>query len=142
MSATKGRKVPAWLKGKPARIAIILLLALAAWLLWKQFFPELDLQDLLDRFAQFLGPWTYLIVAVLAFLETGAFVGLLVPGETTLLIGGAVAGLGQINLYLLIAIAWISALLSAACPLTAAEFMASLMAARLEEVTPVTVVSA
>ena len=68
MSATKGRKVPAWLRGKPARIAIILLLALAAWLLWKQFFPELDLQDLLDRFAQFLGAWTYLIVAVLAFL--------------------------------------------------------------------------
>ncbi|MFZ9669017.1 MAG: bifunctional DedA family/phosphatase PAP2 family protein [Solirubrobacterales bacterium] len=111
MSGTKGRKVPAWLKGKPARIAIILLLALAAWLLWKQFFPELDLQELLDRFAEFLGPWTYLIVAVLAFLETGAFVGLLVPGETTLLIGGAVAGLGQINLYLLIAIAWISAFL-------------------------------
>jgi membrane protein DedA with SNARE-associated domain/membrane-associated phospholipid phosphatase len=111
MKATGGRKVPDWLRGKPARIAIILLVALVAWVLWEQFFPELNLQELLDRFAEFLGPWTYLVVAVLAFLETGAFVGLLVPGETTLLIGGAVAGLGEINLYLLIAIAWLAAFL-------------------------------
>ena len=111
MNGTGGRKVPDWLKGKPARITIILLVALVAWVLWSQFFPELDLQELLDRFAEFLGPWTYLVVGLLAFLETGAFVGLLVPGETTLLIGGAVAGLGEINLYLLIAIAWLAAFL-------------------------------
>ncbi|MBK5110889.1 MAG: bifunctional DedA family/phosphatase PAP2 family protein [Thermoleophilia bacterium] len=51
------------------------------------------------------------MVGVLAFLETGAFVGLLVPGETALLVGGAVAGLGVINVYLLIAIAWVMAFL-------------------------------
>ncbi len=111
MTGEGGRRVPDWLKGKPARIALILIGALVAWVVWEQFFPEFDLQELLDRFAEFLGPWTYLVVAVLAFLETGAFVGLLVPGETTLLIGGAVAGLGEINLYLLIAIAWLSAFL-------------------------------
>lgn len=109
MSSGRGRKLPEWLKGKPARITIILLLGVIAWVVWHQFFPDIDLQELLDRFAEFLGPWTYLVVAVLAFLETGAFVGLLVPGETTLLIGGAVAGLGEINLYLLIGIAWLSA---------------------------------
>ena len=109
MSSGGGRRLPEWLKGKPARITIILLLGVIAWVVWHQFFPDIDLQELLDRFAEFLGPWTYLVVAVLAFLETGAFVGLLVPGETTLLIGGAVAGLGEINLYLLIGIAWLSA---------------------------------
>lgn len=99
-------RIPAWLKGKPARLAIIGLLILGGYLLYKTVFPEFDLQQLLDDFANFLGAWTYLVVGLLAFLETGAFVGLLVPGETSLLIGGAVAGLGVINVYLLIAIAW------------------------------------
>ena len=111
MTGEGGRRLPDWLRGKPARIALILIGVLVVWIVWEQFFPEFDLQELLDRFAEFLGPWTYLVVAVLAFLETGAFVGLLVPGETTLLIGGAVAGLGEINLYLLIAIAWLAAFL-------------------------------
>ncbi len=69
------------------------------------------MQELLGEFANFLGPWTYLVVGVLSFLETGAFVGLLVPGETALLIGGAVAGQGVINVFLLIAIAWLMAFL-------------------------------
>lgn len=105
----RGPRLPAWLKGKPARLAIIGLVLVAGYLLYKTFFPEFDLQQLLDDFANFLGAWTYLVVGLLAFLETGAFVGLLVPGETSLLIGGAVAGLGVINVYLLIAIGWICA---------------------------------
>lgn len=81
------------------------------FVLYRAFFPELDAQKLLDDFAGFLGAWTYLVVGLLAFLETGAFVGLVVPGETALLIGGAVAGLGKINVFLLIAIAWSMAFL-------------------------------
>ena len=53
-----------------------------------------------------LGTWTYLLVAVLAFLETGAFVGLIAPGETTIIFGGVVAGQGEISLLVLIAIVW------------------------------------
>ncbi|HEX5711891.1 MAG TPA: bifunctional DedA family/phosphatase PAP2 family protein, partial [Solirubrobacterales bacterium] len=56
-----------------------------------------------------LGAWTYLLVGFFAFAETGAFVGLVVPGETTMLLGGAVAGQGAIDVYLLIAIAWFAA---------------------------------
>lgn len=97
------------MKGKPAKIALIALIGLVVFFLYKTFFPQFDLQQLLDDFANFLGAWTYLVVGLLAFLETGAFVGLLVPGETSLLIGGAVAGLGVINVYLLIAIAWTAA---------------------------------
>lgn len=104
-------KVPQTRKGKRLALAGIALAAVAVFFLYRQFFPELDLQKLLDEFANFLGPWTYLVVGLLAFLETGAFVGLLVPGETALLIGGAVAGQGVINVYLLIAIAWLMAFL-------------------------------
>jgi membrane protein DedA with SNARE-associated domain/membrane-associated phospholipid phosphatase len=53
-----------------------------------------------------LGAWTYLLVGVMAFLETGAFVGLLAPGETVILIGGVVAGQGKIDIVALIAIIW------------------------------------
>jgi undecaprenyl-diphosphatase len=46
-----------------------------------------------------LGPYTYPLVAVMAFLETGAFIGLLVPGETVV-----------INAFGLLALTWCCAL--------------------------------
>ncbi len=70
---------------------------------------SLDLQNLLEEISNTLGAWTYLLVGFFAFAETGAFVGLVVPGETTMLLGGAVAGQGAIDVYLLIAIAWFAA---------------------------------
>ncbi|HET9592153.1 MAG TPA: VTT domain-containing protein, partial [Solirubrobacterales bacterium] len=70
---------------------------------------SLDLQNLLEDISDTLGAWTYLLVGFFAFAETGAFVGLVVPGETVMLLGGAVAGQGAIDIYLLIAIAWFSA---------------------------------
>lgn len=39
-----------------------------------------------------LGPWTPLIVFVAAYFETAAFLGIVVPGETIMLAGGAAAG--------------------------------------------------
>ncbi len=53
-----------------------------------------------------LGKWTYLLVGALAFLETGAFVGLVAPGEATILLGGFVAGQGKISVVVLLAIVW------------------------------------
>jgi len=70
---------------------------------------SLDLQGLLEDISNTLGAWTYLLVGFFAFAETGAFVGLVVPGETVMLLGGAVAGQGAIDVYLLIAIAWFAA---------------------------------
>jgi len=70
---------------------------------------HIDLQDLLEDVSETLGAWTYLLVGFFAFAETGAFVGLVVPGETVMLLGGAVAGQGAIDIYLLIAIAWFAA---------------------------------
>ena len=70
---------------------------------------SIDLQNLLEDISNTLGAWTYLLVGVFAFAETGAFIGLVVPGETVMTLGGAVAGQGAIDLYLLIAIAWFAA---------------------------------
>ena len=56
-----------------------------------------------------LGGWTYLAVPALAFLETGAFVGLLVPGETAVVVGGVVAERGDVALPALIALVWLGA---------------------------------
>jgi undecaprenyl-diphosphatase len=63
-------------------------------------------EKLIEDAGQKLGAWTYLLVGVLAFLETGAFVGLIAPGEFTILVGGVVAGQGRIDVMLLIGIVW------------------------------------
>jgi undecaprenyl-diphosphatase len=65
-----------------------------------------NLEKLFFDVGEALGPWTYLVVGLLAFLETGAFVGLVAPGETAVIVGGVVAGQGQISLLVLIAIVW------------------------------------
>ncbi len=65
-----------------------------------------NLEELFLDVGRALGPWTYLLVGVLAFLETGAFVGLVAPGETAVIVGGVVAGQGEISLFVLISIVW------------------------------------
>lgn len=97
--------------GNRKRLLIALVVAAVAvgyYLLSRQL-GHLDLQKLLEEVSDTLGAWTYLLVGAFAFAETGAFVGLVVPGETVMLLGGAVAGQGAISIYLLIAIAWFSA---------------------------------
>ena len=70
-----------------------------------------DIETLIEDLAQALGRWTYLLVAALAFLETGAFVGLVAPGEFTVILGGVIAGQGEINVLLLLALTWMAAFL-------------------------------
>lgn len=72
-------------------------------------FPDLD--ELLQDVGRALGPWTYLLVGVLAFLESAAFLGLLIPGETAIVVGGFVAGQGEIDIIVLIALVWVTAVL-------------------------------
>ncbi len=69
-----------------------------------------DPKEVIGDIAEALGPWTYALVGVLAFLETGAFVGLVAPGETVVIAGGVIAGEGTISLLPLIAIVWICAI--------------------------------
>jgi membrane protein DedA with SNARE-associated domain len=70
-----------------------------------------DVKKLVEDAGNALGSWTYLVVGVMAFFETGAFVGLIAPGETFLIFGGVVAGQGTISLVALIAIVWTCAVL-------------------------------
>jgi membrane protein DedA with SNARE-associated domain len=69
--------------------------------------PSVD--DALTRIAPALGSWTYPLVSVLAYLEAAAFVGLLVPGELTVVLGGAVARKGDVSIQLLFALVWLAA---------------------------------
>ena len=94
-------------------------LLVVAFLVFRDALPEFDLEEIIEDLSAGLGSWTYLLVALLAFLETGAFVGLIAPGEFTVLLGGAVAGQGDISLPLILAITWLCGVLrrqrSASC---------------------------
>jgi membrane-associated protein len=70
-----------------------------------------DLEAALTDLSDTLGPWTYALVGGLAFLETGAFVGLIAPGETAIVLGGVVAAQGDVNLGAMLLIAWLAAAL-------------------------------
>jgi membrane protein DedA with SNARE-associated domain/membrane-associated phospholipid phosphatase len=70
-----------------------------------------DPKAIIEDIAKALGPWTYALVGVLAFLETGAFVGLVAPGETVVIAGGVIAGQGEIDLIPLIGLVWTCAVL-------------------------------
>jgi membrane protein DedA with SNARE-associated domain/membrane-associated phospholipid phosphatase len=70
-----------------------------------------DPKKIIEDVAKALGAWTYAVVGIAAFLETGAFVGLVAPGETIVMAGGVIAGQGEIELLPLIGIVWVCAVL-------------------------------
>jgi membrane protein DedA with SNARE-associated domain len=82
-----------------------------------------ELETVLGTIGSTLGSYTYALVAVMAFLETGAFVGLLVPGETVVIVGGVVAGQGHIELLPLLGLTW--------CCAFAGDFTGYLLGRRL-----------
>lgn len=69
-----------------------------------------DLEATLGDIGATLGQWTYVLVGAVAFLETGAFVGLVAPGEVTVIAGGVVAGQGVIELVPLTLLVWVCCL--------------------------------
>jgi undecaprenyl-diphosphatase len=56
-----------------------------------------------------LGAWTYVLVGVMAYLETAFFLGLVAPGEVTVILGGFVAGQGHVNVFALAALVFVCA---------------------------------
>ena len=85
--------------------------------------PLPDWEEILTDISETLGAWTYALVGTLAFLETGAFVGLVAPGETAVALGGVVAAQGEINLYAMLVLVWLSA--------AAGDFVSFLLGRRL-----------
>jgi membrane protein DedA with SNARE-associated domain len=94
-----------------AIVAVGLLAAVALVLLATGVVRMPDLAGALARLSDTLGAWTYAVVAGLAFLETGAFVGLVAPGETAIVLGGVVAAAGDVSLPLMLLVAWLAAAL-------------------------------
>lgn len=68
--------------------------------------PKPDIEKILLDIGGTLGNWTYLVVGAFAFLETGAFVGLVAPGETAIIAGGIIAGQGVIEYVPLMLLVW------------------------------------
>ena len=69
-----------------------------------------DFNALLDDASRSLGAWAYPAVAGFAFAETAAFVGLAIPGETAIVVGGVVAARGEAELVPLVGLVWGAAL--------------------------------
>ena len=57
----------------------------------------------------FNGTWAYVIVGFLAFAEAAFMVGFFFPGETAVVVGGVLAGLGRVNLGVMLAVVVVSA---------------------------------
>jgi undecaprenyl-diphosphatase len=89
-----------------AVLAVIVLAVFASGVLSGLPSFETIVKDL----AKTLGKGTYALVGAMAFLETGAFVGFIAPGEFTVILGGVIAGEGTISIIPLIGIVWICAL--------------------------------
>jgi membrane protein DedA with SNARE-associated domain/membrane-associated phospholipid phosphatase len=101
-----------WRKLGFERKALGILIALTLAVYASGVLSELpDPKKVIGDIAEALGPWTYALVGVLAFLETGAFVGLIAPGETVVIAGGVIAGQGEIQLLPLIGLVWACAVL-------------------------------
>ncbi len=64
------------------------------------------LEHLIEDLAKGLGRWAYLLVGGLALAETAAFLGFIAPGEFTVILGGVLAGEGELSIELLIGIVW------------------------------------
>jgi membrane-associated protein len=85
------------------------LAALGALLVAAGVVPLPNFDSTLEDASRTLGAWAYPAVAAFAFLETAAFVGLLAPGETAVVVGGVVAERGGVELVPLIGLVWLAA---------------------------------
>ena len=52
----------------------------------------------LDTAAHLVSPWAYILLALLVAAEAAAFVGLVIPGESAMLLGGFLAFQGRVSL--------------------------------------------
>src|SRR5215208_8344073 len=93
----------------PLVIGTVGLAAVATVAVVAGLVPLPDFTGALEHASRTLGAWAYPAVAAFAFLETGAFVGLLVPGETALVVGGVLAAAGDVELVPLIGLVWLAA---------------------------------
>jgi membrane protein DedA with SNARE-associated domain len=85
-------------------LAALAVIALAVW--GSGVIHPPNLETVARDIGATLGAYTYALVGLLAFLETGAGIGLIAPGELAVVIGGVTAGQGHTNLVWLIGVVW------------------------------------
>jgi membrane protein DedA with SNARE-associated domain len=91
----------------PNRFRVAGVLAVVALAVWGSGAVQLpNLETIARDIGATLGSYTYVVVGLMALLETGAGVGLVAPGELAVVIGGVTAGQGHTSLPLLIAVVW------------------------------------
>jgi membrane-associated protein len=69
------------------------------------------MSGLLDRLLNIQGPLVYLLVGLLVFVEDALFVGFVIPGETAAVLGGVAASLGHVELWLMLPLVVLAAIL-------------------------------
>ena len=67
-------------------------------------------QHLIDITAAY-GMWTYAVLAVIVFAETGLVVTPFLPGDSLLFAAGAICALGTMNVWVMIALLIVAAIL-------------------------------
>ncbi|HSI81171.1 MAG TPA: VTT domain-containing protein [Solirubrobacterales bacterium] len=89
-----------------ARLAALVIVLVIGVLIFFRVAESLDVEGWLESIAGRLGDWIYPLVGAMALLETGAFVGLVAPGETTVILGGALTAKGDQSLAIMLAVVW------------------------------------
>jgi membrane protein DedA with SNARE-associated domain/membrane-associated phospholipid phosphatase len=87
-------------------LTVVFVIGLVAFF---QFAERIDIEGWLGDVADRLGDWIFPLVGAMAFLETGAFVGLVAPGETAVILGGALTAKGDQSLAVMLGVVWFSA---------------------------------
>jgi membrane protein DedA with SNARE-associated domain len=67
-------------------------------------------EHLVEQVGDAVGVWLYVIAGALCFGEAAILVGLVLPGETALLVAGVFCQHGTLNLYVMIAVAAVAAI--------------------------------
>ncbi len=81
------------------------------WLIKKAVDVILHLDKYLGQIVQTYGTWTYLIIFLVIFCETGLVVTPFLPGDSLLFVTGALAGQGMMNIVVLFILLSIAAVL-------------------------------
>ena len=66
-------------------------------------------EGLIERLADLASPWGYVVVGLLTLLEASAMIGLVVPGEAALLVGGFLVSQGEADLPTMMAVGAVGA---------------------------------
>jgi membrane-associated protein len=66
-------------------------------------------EHLVERIGDAVGAWLYVIAGALCFGEAAILVGLVLPGETALLVAGVFAQQGVLNLWVMMIVAFVAA---------------------------------